>query len=694
MERSGQISISHLHRTHWVQGRVDGESGGSDPVALSIKAVDSKGTFGDRGGGCLADAEDAAKGGEKGAKGLVMRYLRLECLLASRPRGTDTTVWRFKLETADLDSASGREGPVLVVKSFVVGDGDRDEGVCCILEIFHRLPMGHADLKSYAPGIVDLLLALVRVEDEDNAVLCMKIIMNMERHQTEATESKVQPLLDLIQDMFKSMEDVVKETFDAPIHAAAAGTNPNTQAFQPPRPGCPASSVGHDLGIDVQTARPLLGRMKSFKVFTECSIVVVSWFGAHRNQVPGKVKNFVALIKERARAKAAKRDDIFTGISKDIKNRAAFGEFITVQVKTMSFLAYLLRVYHEKLRDFLPTLPDIVVRLLRDCPSEKSATRNELLVAIRHIINFNFRKIFLNKIDDLLDERTLIGDGLTVYETMRPLAYSLLADLIHHHLSVTRFAAHFQTISAKLLLHMADSIAKLDDKREARHYLILILSAIADKFAAMNRQYHNAFKLCKQYEEQGLDAGPEDHLLAPDNTPGWDEIDIFLATPIMTSNPRDRGANPVVDNKFLFKNLLGDLKGLFYQLKECNPEASSTEIENATSNWKDISHGYNAEEIDVIVKLFRQRAHVFRYYSAEKPTTESSVSSPVEVLANHYLVQVGKDEKDLLETCATVLHSIDAAAFHKVFHAEMSRLYDMIYEHLDHSSYSPNFFSE
>ncbi|KAL8839523.1 MAG: hypothetical protein Q9176_004384 [Flavoplaca citrina] len=581
----------------------------------------------------------------------------------------------------------------------------------CILEIFHRLPMSHADLKPYAPGIVDLLMGLVRVENEDNAVLCMKTIMDMERHQTEATESKVQPFLDLIQDMFKSMEDVVKETFDAPTHAAGAGTNPNTQAFQSPRPGSPASSVGHDLGTDVQTARPLLSGMKSFKVFAECPIIVVSLFQAHRNRVPGNVKKFVPLIKvvlmlqagpqERAHAEAARRNDIFTGVSKDIKNRAAFGEFITAQVKTMSFLAYLLRVYHEKLSDFLPTLPDIVVRLLRDCPSEKSATRKELLVAIRHTINFNFRKIFLNKIDDLLDERTLIGDGLTVYETMRPLAYSLLADLIHHvrdHLSrdqirrtVDVFSKNlhdsfpgtsFQTMSAKLLLNMADSIAKLDDKREARHYLILILSAIADKFAAMNRQYRNAVKLSKQYEEQGLDAGPEDHLAASDNTPDWDEIDIFSATPIMTSNPRDRGANPVVDNKFLFKNLLGGLKGMFYQLKECNPEASSTEIENAPSNWKDISHGYNAEEIDVIMKLFRQGAHVFRYYSAEKPTTESSVSSPVEVLANHYMVQVGKDEKDLLETFATVFHSIDPAAFHEVFHAEMPRLYDMMFEHM------------
>ncbi|KAL8958957.1 MAG: hypothetical protein Q9193_004090, partial [Seirophora villosa] len=279
--------------------------------------------------------------------------------------------------------------------------------------------MNHADvLRPYAAAIVDLLMNLARTENEDNAVLCMKTIMDLERYQTDATANKVQPFLDLIQEMFETMEQVVKETFDAPAHPAVAGTNPGTQVFQSPRPGSPSASVGPDLGIDVQTARPLLHGMKSFKVFAECPIIVVSVFQAHRNCVSSNVKKFVPLIKvvlmlqagpqERAHAEAKERKDIFTGVSKDIKDRAAFGEFITAQVKMMSFLAYLLRVYHQQLSDFLPTLPDIVVRLLRDCPSEKSATRKELLVAIRHTINFNFRKIFLNKLDDLLDDRTLI----------------------------------------------------------------------------------------------------------------------------------------------------------------------------------------------------------------------------------------------------------------------------------------------
>ncbi|KAL9103081.1 MAG: hypothetical protein Q9163_001848 [Psora crenata] len=582
----------------------------------------------------------------------------------------------------------------------------------CVLDIFHRLPMSHSEtLRPYAPGIVDMLLGLVKTENEDNAILCMRAIMDLERHQPEATSAKVQPFLDLIQEMFEMMENVVKETFETPSQLQAQGSTPNnTQAFQSPRPGSPAASGTTEIGIDTPAIRPLMKGMQSFKVFAECPIIVVSLFQTHRNCVTTNVKKFVPLIKkvlmlqagpqERAHAESAARGEVFIGVSKEIKNRHAFGELLNAQVKMMSFLAYLLRVYQQQLSDFLQTLPDIVIRLLRDCPSERSATRKELLVAIRHTINFQFRTIFLSRLDDLLDERTLLGDGLTVYESMRPLAYSLLADLIHHvREKLTRdqicktvavFSKNlhdgfpgtsFQTMSAKLLLNMADVIAGLKDKEDARHILIDILNAIARKFADMNHQYENSVKQSKDCPNTSIDSSPEDHLVDINSPPQWDEVDIFSATPIRLSNPKDRGANPVEDNKFLFKNLLTGLKGMFYQLRVCNPEAPIIDPANAPPNWADASHGFSAEEVEVIKRLFREGAHVFRYYGLEKPSAETNYSSPVELLMNSFGVQSGKEEKELLETFATVFHSIDPATFHEVFHADIPVLYNMMFEH-------------
>lgn len=577
------------------------------------------------------------------------------------------------------------------------------------LEILHRLPMSRPEVEGYAGEIVDKLMELVRVENEENAVLCMKTIMDLERHQVRETASRVQPFLDLIQEMFKSMENVVKETFDTTAAGVPSTPSSITANFQSPRPSSPASSVT-DLGADAQVNHHLLKGMQSFKVLAECPIIVVSIFQAHRNFVSNNVKQFVPLIKNillleagpqaRAHKEAAEQGRSFTGVSKEIKNRAAFGEFITAQVKTMSFLAYLLRVYASLLQDFLPSLPTVVVRLLQDCPREKSSARKELLVAIRHIINFNYRKIFLQKIDELLDERTLLGDGLTVYDTMRPLAYSMLADLIHHvreslnrdqirrtvevytkNLHDNFPGTSFQTMSAKLLLNMAESITKLENKQDARYFLIMILDAIGDKFAAMNHQYKNAVKLSKQYAQEQGDTHQKEALDDKDTPPDWDEIDIFTAAPIKTSNPRDRNGDPVADNKFLFKNLVNGLKGLFYQLKTCNPESVKIDPANTPVNWGDVSFGYNAEEVRVIKKLFHEGARVFRYYGVETPPPDTSYPSPVEFLASHHMAQMSREEKELLESFGTVFHCIDPATFYEVFHSEIPYLHELMFEH-------------
>ncbi|KAK6079371.1 histone acetylase complex subunit (FAT domain-containing protein) [Seiridium cupressi] len=587
----------------------------------------------------------------------------------------------------------------------------------CVLEILHRLPTHQSSpepFESYADEVVEILMGLVKSDNEDNATLCVKIISDIMRHQHKVLQGKVQPFLTLIQDLFEQTERNVREQLDSsagpPNVAGAPSTPGSTQTnFQSPRPGSPVASVT-DLGQDLQQqTRPLLKGIQSFKALSECPIIVVSVFQTYRSIIPQNVKLFVPLIKsvlllqakaqEQAHAEARAKSQTFAGVSPNIKNRAAFGEFITAQVKTMSFLAYLLRQYSSQLTDFLPTLPDIVVRLLQDCPREKSAARKELLVAIRHIINFNFRKIFLPKIDELLEEKTLIGDGLTVYDTMRPLAYSMLADLIHHvrealspeqirktvevytrNLQDNFPGTSFQTMSAKLLLNMAECIAKMQNKVDARHYLLTILNAIGDKFAAMNRQYPNAVKLSKLYAQQAADQVPDTYLADKEYPPEWDETDIFTAMPIKTSNPRDRGADPVVDNKFLFKNLMNGLKNTFYQLKACNA-AISIDPNNAPAHWQEVSYGFSAEEVKVIVKLFREGAYVFRYYEIEKPASESTYASTVEYMANFYMVSSSKEEKDLLETFATVFHCIDPATFHEVFQQEIPRLYEMIFEH-------------
>jgi transformation/transcription domain-associated protein len=160
-------------------------------------------------------------------------------------------------------------------------------------------------------------------------------------------------------------------------------------------------------------------------------------------------------------------------------NRVAYVDFVAAQVKTLSFLAYLLRGFSESLRPYQENIPKYVTNLLISCPSESAAIRKELLIATRHILATDFRLGFVSQIDTLLDEKVLIGVGRTSYETLRPLAYSTLADLVHHvrgEMSLNQLARvvslyarnihdstlpfTIQTMSAKLLLNLVEGIAK------------------------------------------------------------------------------------------------------------------------------------------------------------------------------------------------------------------------------------------
>lgn len=105
--------------------------------------------------------------------------------------------------------------------------------------------------------------------------------------------------------------------------------------------------------------------------------------------------------------------------------------------------------------------------------------------------------------DKLFDEDLLLGRGWTTHESLRPLAYSTLADLVHHvrqHLNIHVLAkavhlfsknvhdeslpTSIQTMSCKLLLNLVDCIRQRSDAESpmARDLLITMLRVFTNKF--------------------------------------------------------------------------------------------------------------------------------------------------------------------------------------------------------------------
>jgi len=115
----------------------------------------------------------------------------------------------------------------------------------CVLEIFHRLPTGATPaepFEPYASETVDLLIGLVRNDNEENAVLCVKIISEIMRHQHKVLAPKVQPFLDLIHELFEQVNKIVQEQLDStssigPPGAPSTPGSTQTSSHTNHRPG-------------------------------------------------------------------------------------------------------------------------------------------------------------------------------------------------------------------------------------------------------------------------------------------------------------------------------------------------------------------------------------------------------------------------------------------------------------------------
>ncbi|KZP00081.1 FAT-domain-containing protein [Calocera viscosa TUFC12733] len=355
-----------------------------------------------------------------------------------------------------------------------------------VLDLIHRLPHNDAFMQ-YANEVMQLLIKLLRVDNEEIGTACIKLVIDITRMYKQTIETNMRDFLNVVHEMYKNGAIIVNEI------------------FADPKQPCPHFPRDDDKTIPRS--------IYSFKVLVECPIAVVialqTFFKNGMNEVAREylpdVINFMAVQaapQKAAHEAAAMRGDRQLGMTDNIptKLRPVYLDFVNAQIKSMSFLAYVIRAQVEDLRKYETQIPEICVRLLQDIPRESAAVRRELLIAIRHIFNTEFRVNFKTQIDAFLDERIVIGMGATAVQYLRPLGYSMLADLVHHvraELKIEQIekvlvaytviwlnpalGPDVITVCAKLLLNLVESLVKCPDKQRAGRLLIRLVESIVQK---------------------------------------------------------------------------------------------------------------------------------------------------------------------------------------------------------------------
>ena len=508
-----------------------------------------------------------------------------------------------------------------------------------LLEMFNRLPSSD-HLATRIPDLLSLALKLLKTESEENAIICLRIIIDLHKNHRpsldppvkvkQCLEQSVQPFLDIVLGMYQQLPDTLQQTFTAP-------------PTQKPKPLSASSALG-----DSMRPSAALPALQSFKVLTECPIIVVLLFQLYPTFLHANIKQFMENIVEALHLTAP--EGAYTS------HRSAYVDFIAAQVKTLSFLAYLLRGFAEHVRPFQDKITQSAIQLLHSCPNESATIRKELLVATRHILATDFRAGFVSKIDVLLQQRVLIGQGRTAFDTLRPLAYSTLVDLVHHarneltlkQLSQVSFLYScnlhdptlpfgIQAMSAKLLLNLVECIAKKDSagQGQGRQLLIRILDTFVNKFSSLKQLID---KIVKDTEETG-------------------------------GTLLRKNENLVKDCRGLMKPLVHGLKNIVwgmitsFQYRAAASSAASG-TPGTTPVVKSGDNPFSDEDSILFTRLLKNGLKCCSIYAV------ASISAPADIIR--------KEEKDVLESFAAVFTMIDIRMFQDIFEAEMPFLFKCI----------------
>ncbi|KAH8869064.1 Transformation/transcription domain-associated protein [Schistosoma japonicum] len=297
------------------------------------------------------------------------------------------------------------------------------------LEIIQKIPNGD-HLRPFSRSLLEMLFKLVEIENEDNVLVCVKLIIDIHKFYRPSFSNDVSRFLDFVKDVYRDLKFRAYKIFepklklevpaisDIDLEAEVLNTFTVTSVYtQEPK---------SDGSFMVYHILPKSGF--SLKVMQEIPILVVLMYQLFKQHIHQDISDFIPLIMDFINLKPTEEQKRNSNFSQEV-----FIDFMAAQVKTLSFLAYVIKIYQDSVELHSVSLVQGMMNLLINCPPSVTNMRKEFFIAARHILSAQeIRPKFLQVLDELMNEEILIGQGYTIRDALRPLAYSTLADLTHH----------------------------------------------------------------------------------------------------------------------------------------------------------------------------------------------------------------------------------------------------------------------
>ncbi|RHY58145.1 hypothetical protein DYB30_004780, partial [Aphanomyces astaci] len=452
----------------------------------------------------------------------------------------------------------------------------------------------------------------------------------------------------------------------------------------------------------------LCSGIESFKTMSEFPLIIMLLFQCYPNYIENYIPILVPLMMSTLSLRCPEHAPKLYPTK--------YIDFLDSQVKTLSFVTYLLRGFANLMRPFQDTICDNTVKLLMACPKDAFVLRKDIFVAARHILSTDFRRGFYGQLETLMDDDILIGKGRCSYYQIRPLAYSTLADMVHHvrdMLSlgqVSKIVSFYgkrihdptlpvpiQTTAIRLLLNLVDISAKNEDADgwRGRNILSRILLTIATKFGTTLKSLPVVLSMASSSSSSDrsvdpLEGGAMDKIKQSKLVPQPDEplsaVDAALKKLLAPYENMQRSyvglpeEEPTLrDVKSLLRTMILGIRAVIWCTANYrNPHAKDLTSMDATSTHpptpfdlatpaasSDTQHLYplTDDERALIAKVLQNGLRCFILYTL----SDSSVA----------------EEKQLLDHFAGACTVLDAADFRDLFLANIELLYHCILQ--DHA---------
>ncbi|XP_044571244.1 transcription-associated protein 1 isoform X4 [Drosophila ananassae] len=551
-----------------------------------------------------------------------------------------------------------------------------------ILEMIHRLPITES-LRQHVKSIITMMLKLLKTDNEENVLVSLRIIIELHKHFRPSFNPEIQIFLRFVKEIYTNLPNHLSSIFETSCEIWINDLKDlNLETLLSEAYSVKTIHVEKPLDSNSQQIYNLLPRgVLSLKVLQELPIIVVLMYQIYKNAVHQEVAEFIPLILTTINLQP-------TITQRNLTQKEIFVDFMGAQIKTLSFLAYIVRIFQEIVVANSLSVTSGLLNLMENCPKEAAHLRKELLIAARHIFATDLRQRFIPTIDKLFDEELLIGKGVTL-DSIRPLAYSTLADLAHHvrqslsldvllkavnlfskNVHDETLAVGIQTMSCKLLLNLVDCLrhhSELEPQR-SRKILSKLLKVFVKKFETIAKiQLPLIIQKCKGHFISGATINTTGaHIPLPVINVSElkdDQLSNEQAKTFANGSQWVYSVN-VAEFRSLVKTLVGGVKTITWGFFNSKFQVSDT---NLLNHEKLFSPDILCSYIDLV------------YFAMEALDIYTINVNPSQQRTSG-LISRSKEEKEVLEHFSGIFLMMHSQNFQEIFSTTINFLVERIYK--------------